>query len=288
MVPGEAQPRVLIFVASTGGVVGWGDGVAAIDVALSRDAAKQISLNDNAGGSAILNLGPLGRLTLPRNLTAESVAGRARWSTETDAATGARLLVYDSQRERDMASRGWAPYALAMGYTPADALATAIVLPISGGSIAIPIFVPGHMLAQDIWFQATAASGTGEFRLYVERLNNGNAGENTLDEVPGSAGTIAALGAAGSAANNLTASPLYLGPGVYWLVIRCTSGATAINFGSLAIPASTPAVAHAKTKTLGGALGSTLDFVAATWVTKTGIPGAIIRGRVFGQGTAWT
>ena len=254
-------------------------GASAPDVSIVRDAADQVSF---ASGD-ILNMAS-GKLTLPVNTSAESTEGRVRQHTASSATTGARVTTYDSQRERDIANRGWQPFAYPVGSAITDALATNLAVAASGGAIAVPIPIAGHMLFQEIRFRVTAASGSGEFRLYVQRLNNGSAGENTLDEVPSSAGTWAAPGAAGNITGSVTSAPVYLGPGLYWLVMRTTS-ATALNIGTTAGGAL--AAATSQTKTLGVALAATLDFVAATWTKQTATIGVRLQGRVFGQTAAF-
>src|SRR6476646_3331309 len=68
---------------------------------------------------------------------------------------------------------------------------------------------------------------------------------------------------------------------VYWLVIRNTSASVAAGIGSTA--AGTYVLTNTgQTKTLGSALGSTLDFVAATWTKNTGYIAAALNGWVFG------
>lgn len=262
-----------------GGSILWGSG-GSMDTELKRIAADTLGLN--AGDTLDLGVDFFG---LPKNTTAGTTEARMRQATASDAASGTRVVTHDSQRERDIMNRGWMPYAYPIGAGPSLAFATALSLPINGGSIAIPIVLEGHMLLQSVTFRATAASGTGEFRLYVQRLNNGNAGENTLDEVPNSNGTSAAAGAAANVTSNLASTPLYLGPGTYWLVIRCTSAATAISLGTLA--AGTLAANTMQTKTLAAALAATLDFVAATWTKSTAIAGVRLNGRVFGQTAAF-
>lgn len=279
---GDGVNRIALEVNAAGDpFLEFGPGAAAgRDWRLTRDATNQASL---ASGD-ILNLRDA-ILTLPRNTTALTVTGRVRWSLESDAATGARLLLWDSQRERAVTSDGWTPFAYPTPFEPSLAFTTAQALALSGGSIAIPIEVTGHMLLQSVSYRAQAAGGATEFRLYRQRLNNGGGAENTLDFVTGTNGTAAAPGAAATLTNNIATPGTYLAPGIYWLVIR-TTAATAFQLGSTAASAAF-AVNTAQTKTLGVALGSTLDFVAATWTKVTAVYAARLNGRVFGQTAAF-
>lgn len=78
--------------------------------------------------------------------------------------------------------------------------------------------------------------------------------------------------------------PVYLPPGLYWLVIRNTDSTSAFSLSCAAT--GTFQNDQMQTKTI-GALGSTLDMVAATW-TKSGLsPAVILEGRVFGQTAAF-
>jgi hypothetical protein len=154
------------------------------------------------------------------------------------------------------------------------------VLPINGGSIAIPIEVETHMLLTAIAVRVTAASGTGEWRLYEDRAN----ASATANEIPGANGTLAAQAAAATFASTPTTNPVYLAPGVYWLVIRCTSATVTFSLGTAAQGTIT---AHgAVTKTLAAVLGATLDLVT-TWTAANICPGVRLQGRVLGQASAF-
>lgn len=278
---GDGVNRIALEV-SVGGVpfleFGPGGGTGR-DWLLSRDATNSARL----GSADILNLDQ-GKLTLPQNTTAETTTGRMRWTTETDAATGAQLRLYDSQRERSVTNDGWAPFAYPLGFVADAALTTAQAIAASGGSIAIPIDVASHLLMQSIRVRAQAAGGACEFRLYRQRLNNGSGSENTLDFVTGTSGTLAAPGAAANVDGTIGTPGTYLAPGIYWLVIRTTT-ATAFQLGSTA--AGPMGASTAQTKPGLAALGATLDFVAATWTKVTAVYGVRINGRVFGQTAAF-
>lgn len=207
----------------------------------------------------------------------------ARWDS-TDVA----LRYHNSQREIS-ATVGWEPYALPLGQGSGDSInAAGLSLPISGGSVAVPMRLVGHMLLQSVTVRSidTTAQRDLEWRLYKQRLNNGNGGENTLDEIPGANGTLSFTP---SAASNRTstpgAPPIYLAPGLYWLVMRNTSGTQTFSVGR--VVANALNVNVAQTKTLGSSLGATLDLVAATWAKTSDLPVARLDGRVFGQTTAF-
>jgi len=191
--------------------------------------------------------------------------------------------------QRDLAdSVGWAPFAWPFGFQRTGTYTTAQSLVANGGSVALPVQVPTHMLLQSVTLRNTdtATARTAEWRLYKQQLNNGNAGENTLGEVAGANGTWSFTP---SVASNQTstpaAPPIYLAPGVYWLVIRNTNASQTLGLGTQS--AGTMALNTGQTKTLGSALGATLDFVAATWTKVSYTVGVQLNGRVFGQTAAF-
>lgn len=229
------------------------------------------------GGGDTLN--PV-RMKLPASMN--TTEGQVDWDTTNKA-----VEAYDSQRERAVSSVGWVPYVFMPNFVSTAALTTSVALAAAGGSIAIPFYVPGHMLFQRMLIRQrdTTLLRTAEARLYVQRLNNGNGGENTLDFVTGTDGTLSFTAAAVSTQQiAASAAPVYLAPGVYWYVLRNTHATNAFNIATTAVSAEL-ANNVAQTKTLGSGLGSTLDFVAATWAKTTYMVAIRLDGRVFGQTT---
>ena len=222
-------------------------------------------------------------LTLPFNTSAESTNGRIR----TDSAKYG-TTVYDSQRERAIDSVGWVPYAYPPGYYNGATVNTNITLAANGGTVIMPIVVPGHMLLQSIRFRNanTSTARSYEWRLYRQYLNNGNSGENTLAEVPNANGSASFTPVAAAVyVNDAGSPPIYLAPGVYWLAFRNTHATS--DFSLSCEPLGTLQNNMMKTKTLGSALGSTLDMVAATWTGNANSPAIILQGRVFGETTGF-
>jgi hypothetical protein len=257
-------------------------GVTAADVRIYRSNTKTITIDDGAGGSTgILRVDILQPTRLDLPTSASGTDGAVAYDTTTKATT-----VYDASRSREVGIAGWSPYAVPPDAAPNLTLTTSAALAINGGSMAIPIVVPGHMLVQSISFYANAnASQTAEGRLYRQYQNTGSAGENTLSQVSGI--NFASTAVTASAVNtiNITTPGTYLAPGLYWLILRNTSASVVFTLGVAA--AGTMATNHGQTKTLGSGLASTLDFVAATWTKITTIPYARLNGRVFGQTSAF-
>jgi hypothetical protein len=230
---------------------------------------------EGGGGSA---LAPV-TLLLP-NSAPSTTDGNVGYDT-----TAHGIEVWDSQRARNALTAGWTPAAFPLGFAQNMTLTTSLALAVNGGSVAVPIWVPGHMLVQSISFYNGLGAGTMEFCLYRQYLNNGNAGENTLAYVTGIAVASRTNTASALQTVNITTPGTYIGPGLYWGVFRNTSASIAFTMGSLA--AGTMAVSNAQTKTLGTGLGATLDFVAATWTKINSVAGCRLNGRVFGGAAAF-
>jgi hypothetical protein len=211
-----------------------GPGNAAADVALSRSAAKTLQLDDTAGGSATLDLS-LGQTRLPTASLISLTATEGYIGVNSNAFYH-RLEYYDSQRQRSASSEGWSPYAFATGYTPNMVpTATMVTLAANGGSIAIPVQVVGHMYSPSVSFYIGAStSPTYELQIYVQALNLGNSGENTLRAI--SLGGRASAAGSASAINTAALSAnCTMFAGLYWVVIRNTSASNTLIIGGTAV-----------------------------------------------------
>lgn len=213
--------------------------------------------------------------------------GLQAYASDTDL-----LNIYDAQRFRAVQSMGWQPRAWPL-HVQWSGAATSVALAANGGSIAIPILVVGHMLLQSVTLRSadTATARTWGWDLYVQYLNNGNAGENTLARIAACASNETFTP---SAASNRTvdagSAPIYLPPGIYWLVAqnRHATNTFAVQLAT-GVMAGDFDAAGFQTKTTTNPNGATLDFVAATWTKETGgnSPYAKLNGRVFGQTAAF-
>lgn len=220
-------------------------------------------------------------LTLPYTTSTESANARIRLDS-----TKAGVTIYDSQREREIDSVGWAPYACPIGYYNGATVNTNITLAANGGTVIMPIAVTAHMLLQSIRFRNadTSTARSYEWRLFRQYLNNGNSGENTLNEISGANGSGSFTPSAATVyVNDAASPPVYLAPGVYWLAFRNTHATS--TFSLSCEPLGTLQNNMMKTKTLGSALSSTLNVVAATWTGNANSPAILLQGRVFGETT---
>lgn len=198
------------------------------------------------------------------------------------------VKVYDGQRERVVGSVGWATTAWPSLWDPSAALTTAQSLPANGGSCAIPMVVPAHMLLGDVALRNTdtATARTWGWDLYINRLNNGNSGENTVNRVANSsADETFTPSAASNRFVNAASAPIYLAPGVYWLVVQNRHASSTFGLASTAGTTLGSAIVGGITKTTTNPNGATLDLVAATWVKVASVFGVALRGRVLGMGS---
>ena len=194
------------------------------------------------------------------------------------------LLEYHNS-QREMADEvGWGTVALPPGAPLGLGYSTPLNLAANGGTLVVPIMVIGHHLFDSLMVRSsdTGTARSAEWRLYRQRLNNGNAGENAVDQVTNAAGTYSFTPSAASNRNSQTGSaPIYLAPGMYLLAVRNTSATQTFGIGTNASAGLVPNVMQ--TKTLAGALDTTLDIIAATW-TKTGaVPGVALMSRIGGD-----
>lgn len=204
--------------------------------------------------------------------------------------TDTRLLYkYSSGVWYVISDNGWTPYAYPLAFAPNAAFTTALTLAANGGSIAIPMWVDGHMLLQSVSIRNTdtATARLWGWDLYKQFSNSGSAGENTLTRVAACASNESFTPSAASTRTvNVNSAPVYLGPGLYWLVVQNRHAISTFGLGSTAAGAAF-ALNTAQTKTTTNPNGATLDFVAATWTKVTAIYAVRLNGRVFGQTVAF-
>lgn len=260
----------------------FGPGNATEDLRAYRSGSKTLTVDDNASGAAVLAV--LGQIGYPANTTAlTSTEGYSRWES-----TKKRLELYDAQRARAIGAVGWVPYAYQAGHDPHDTYTSAQTLAANGGSAAIPIYVPGHMLLEQVslWCTDAATQRTWGWDLYEQYLNNGNAAENTLARVAAcSANETFTPSSASKRTLTAGSAPVYLAPGVYWLVVQSRHATSSFGLGG--VTAGTLSNNRWQSKTTSNPNGSTLDFVAATWTKQTTGVAVVLEGRVFGQTTAF-
>jgi len=191
--------------------------------------------------------------------------------------------------ENIMALHGWIPYAYPAAFDPTAAFATALALAANGASLAVPIFLKAPMLLESVSVRNTDATlaRTWGWDLYEQYLNSGQAAQNTLQRIALSNGNESFTAAAASTRTlGATSAPVFLAPGLYWLVVQSRHATNTFGVGTTAASAAF-AVNTSQTKTTTNPNGATLDFVAATWAKRTDIAAVRLNGRVFGQTAAF-
>lgn len=252
-----------------------------------------VGVGAGANAAAILHVTSTAKGSIPapvmttaqRNAIASPVEGLRVYCSDTD-----ELSFYDGQRWRAVESVGWSPYAYPLVFNPQATFTTLATLTNQYGSNAIPVAVQSHMLLESVTVRNanTNLARSWGWNLYKQYLNNGNSGENTLNQVAASSAddSFTPAGAASNRTVTAGSAPVYLAPGVYWLVIQNRHASNAFSIGSEAVSTAF-ALNAAQTKDTGSSNGTTLDFVAATWTKVTAIYGVRLNGRVFGQSTAY-
>ena len=210
--------------------------------------------------------------------------GYLRWDS-----TRKLIVLYDTQRERGITPVGWLPFAYPLFYV-ADAAYTTLLNMASGDSLAIPIILTAPMLLDSVSCGNGNATldHTWGWDLYEQYLNNGNAGENTLTRIARSTvdetWTATVLSLRTIVANS---APVFLPPGLYWLVIQNRHATNTFGLCKAAI-SGVMQVNVLQMKTTSIPNGATLDFVAATWTKYASqLPAVRLNGRVFGQTNAF-
>lgn len=271
-IPAAANPSGSVGLAAVNGAASTfmrSDGAPALDQAI---APSWTGAHDFSGSG--------GKLKLP-NTTAPSAEGQVNWDQtlkSLGAHNGQTILMDDV---------GWLPYAFGLGTTTTSTQTGTLTLA-SGSGVAIPVLVPTHMRIQSVGWRNmdTGSTRDVEFRVYRQRLNNGNSGENSVDEVTGCSGSESFIpgGSASNRAPNVSTPGTYLPPGLYWLVIR-NQGANSYGFATVAVTGSLSKSVY-QTKAI-GALGSTIDLIAATWTKGTQPVIVTFNGRILGDTAAY-
>lgn len=155
----------------------------------------------------------------------------------------------------------------------------------NAGAIAIPFILslPMWLSVYSLIGTDTATARSCEMRLYRDK------GTSVLDFVTGSDATLSFTPTvAASRTTTVSGAPVWLNPGVYWLVIRNTAAATfglgyAQSAGSWSSASSN--LGRWAASAVIPALGSTIDISGASWagIGAATYVAAKLGGRVYGQ-----
>jgi hypothetical protein len=155
-------------------------------------------------------------------------------------------------------------------------------LGINGGTFAAQVFVPAPLALRSLQYRNTdtATARSMEWGLYRDD------GSATCTRVADGTDSFTP-GAASNRTSAATGAPVSIVPGVYWLAVRNTGGATNFQVGLVTSGDSAAGLIGIQIQTLGSALGATLDMTTGWTRTSTNIFVAYLRGSVFGEGSAF-
>lgn len=226
-----------------------------------------------------------------------SVAGDAIWDAAGDLAVGtgantaSRLAVGSIHKVPKSdgttlayayATKGLAHYALPLGLALSDTVGAGANLGTSGGALAVPIPVPAMMSLDALLYRNndTATARSMEWGLYYD--------DGTTSSPRVASGTDSFTPTvASNRSSSATSGPVLIEPGMYWLVLRNTGGATNFQITVVSAGATNLGIVGVQTKTLGSALGSTLDLSTGWTRSSNNLLLAALKGRVFGEGAAF-
>jgi hypothetical protein len=226
-------------------------------------------------------------------MTDAQTPGQYKMLLQLDTQNGGRAFVEQdlsgTLRRAYLPAAGWLPYVMQDGASNLlNFAAASATLTANGHAVAIPVRFPAPALLRSvsIWNNDTTLQRTWNWSLFWQERNTGDSGENTQQSV--SAGTAAETftAAAASLRTIVAASaPKYIGPGLYWLVVQNQHASNSLALGVVAGVTALGNLAQAKVIT--NPMGSTLDFVAATWSKFGNVYGVRLNCDVFGQTSAF-
>jgi len=222
-----------------------------------------------------------GSIVIPATASAlATTEGAMKWDS-----TLKQMALYDGARERTISPIGFQPFAHPMNYVYNSTYTTALALVANGGSVIMPVLLHASMLLESVSVvntDTTLARAWG-WDLYIDRSN----GSNSVNRITNSSADDS-FTSGGQSVRTITAAsaPVYLAPGVYWLVIQCRHATNTFGVGTQA-GSGTTNFTSIKTKTTTNPNGSTLDIIAATWATSTATAAVKLNGRVAANTVAW-
>ncbi len=185
--------------------------------------------------------------------------------------------------------KGYPSYAQTLDFNATALYNVAYNAPANGGCVATPIRVSGILAVYgvQIWNTDAALQRTWNWAIYEQQdqiVNN--ATYNTIDRVCYgiAAGDTFTPGAASvRLLSRDGASPIFIGPGWFWLVLQNQHAAQTFGFGTVAAAAGFAASMNRNLiKTIAVGLPATLNLVTG-WTGGTGMIGALVIG--YNRGT---
>lgn len=231
----------------------------------STEASRSDHVHPDDGGG-----GGGGSATDFQTATAPTAEADLQWDTTLDY-----LTVHDGSGVKPVTPAGWMGRIAWPDSVPGNSVfsTTSHSLAASGGSIACPIPVPAPGRLRAIWFRHnTGASRLISAALYAQVGNSATA-QRVANWTQFTAGAGSVIQQA------VDSAPVVLPPGVYWLVIRNDDSSTA----SIGLGGGTWNISQQRGKTVGAALGSTLDL-STGWTSAAGQVGMALQFETLGEG----
>lgn len=198
----------------------------------------------------------------------------------------------DQWYHQGLPSSGWLPQAFPMGFVQDGVYTTARSLAASHDTLAVPFLLPAPMdlASVDFWNTDTTGVREWEVALWHQPFQGNATNDKLLAKVAGSQnfGGGGSVFGAGKRGTSYGAGDCIVPAGLVWVTIKNTHASNTLGIGYLAGSAQM-ALNLAQQKVLSSTAfdGDTLDFIAATWTKLTDIHAVALRGRVFGQTTAF-
>lgn len=178
---------------------------------------------------------------------------------------------------------GWVPYAYPINFAHDVSYDAAQITLTPAEAIAVPVIIAGNMLVSQVQIRVPLmAAYSVQCGLYKQKTNDGLTAENTLHRI----GQLfvqsgATVGNTFIGPANSTGTPVYISPGLYWIVIQNTHGAN--NFLlSVNNSGTFQTLSQARRKTITNPMPAALDF-STGWSALGGMCGFRLRGIVFGE-----
>lgn len=238
--------------------------VGADDDVLTADAGEPLGVKWAAGGG-----GGGGDATGFQTAATPTTEAEIQWDTTLDY-----LQVYDGSGIKPVTPAGWmGRLALPEGMNIAQTFATSYTMPAAGGTIACPITVSAPGRLQALFYRHNTGSGRLMSAALYAQVGNSATAQRVANWTQFTATATTTIQQAADSA------PVLLAPGVYWLVVRNDEAASTVSIG---LAGGTFLFSQNRIKTLGSALGSTLDL-STGWSSTAGQVGVGLQFVTLGE-----
>lgn len=193
-------------------------------------------------------------------------------------------------RKAPLPASGFLPFAFPVGWTITATSPSAYTMPANGGAIACAFFLAAPMMLRSVsvWNNNVNGARTWDWYLFQQYTQTEASAENTLHVVAqGSSAETFTAAAASRRTITAGSAPVYIPPGAYWMVIQCQHASNSFIITYQTYSGNMQTINLEQEKTVTNPIGSTLDFVAATWTKGLKTFEITMNGEVFGQSAAF-